>query len=215
MHLNRSSSVLLPCRRYSNYFSPGKRRKCHRLTMTEIPDISIGNCEVAKKYAIINNTPLSGDGKVHHEKPDGLQIILKDHPAMTFRNKGHVDIEVCYKSLPKGKQTLDKIVVNKKDDCPSSTTLGRTSKKHRNKAVGIAQRLLLFYIMHEPLTSDLFALEWTKLGKTSTRWQILFNSKGAWKFVYEVLGILRKVLRPSKTFNAVLFSSRDGPIKRC
>ncbi|XP_055902476.1 uncharacterized protein LOC129938764 isoform X2 [Eupeodes corollae] len=136
MHLNRSSSVLLPCRRYSNYFSPGKRRKCHRLTMTEIPDISIGNCEVAKKYAIINNTPLSGDGKVHHEKPDGLQIILKDHPAMTFRNKGHVDIEVCYKSLPKGKQTLDKIVVNKKDECPSSTTLGRTSKKHRNKANG-------------------------------------------------------------------------------
>uniref|UniRef100_A0A1B0BMH9 Uncharacterized protein n=1 Tax=Glossina palpalis gambiensis TaxID=67801 RepID=A0A1B0BMH9_9MUSC len=51
-----------------------------------------------------------------------LQITLKDHPSMSFRNKGHLDIEVRYKptavAVAKGKPVLEKIVVTENDKCP-------------------------------------------------------------------------------------------------
>lgn len=56
--------------------------------------------------------PLKGNANANGES---LHIELKEHPSMSFRNKGHVDIELRYKPSPlpcKGKPTLDKIVVN-------------------------------------------------------------------------------------------------------
>lgn len=50
-----------------------------------------------------------------------LHITLKDHPSMSFRNKGHLDIEVRYKAGAaggKGKPLLEKIVVSDSDKCP-------------------------------------------------------------------------------------------------
>lgn len=51
-----------------------------------------------------------------------LHITLKDHPSMSFRNKGHLDIEVRYKPGAagggKGKPLLEKIVVSDSDKCP-------------------------------------------------------------------------------------------------
>lgn len=51
-----------------------------------------------------------------------LQITLKDHPSMSFRNKGHLDIEVRYKptavAVAKGKPVLEKIVVTENEKCP-------------------------------------------------------------------------------------------------
>lgn len=51
---------------------------------------------------------------------ESLQITLKDHPSMSFRNKGHVDIEVRYKpnAAAKCKPLLEKIVVTESDKCP-------------------------------------------------------------------------------------------------
>lgn len=49
---------------------------------------------------------------------ESLHIELKEHPSMSFRNKGHVDIELRYKPTPpcKGKPTLDKIVVHSESE---------------------------------------------------------------------------------------------------
>lgn len=51
-----------------------------------------------------------------------LHITLKDHPSMSFRNKGHLDIEVRYKPAAaagsKSKPLLEKIVVSDSDKCP-------------------------------------------------------------------------------------------------
>ncbi|KNC30700.1 hypothetical protein FF38_11659 [Lucilia cuprina] len=60
---------------------------------------------------------IKSDGNKHAES---LQITLKDHPSMSFRNKGHVDIEVRYKpnAATKGKPMLEKIVVTESDKCP-------------------------------------------------------------------------------------------------
>lgn len=54
------------------------------------------------------------------KQAESLQITLKDHPSMSFRNKGHVDIEVRYKpnAATKGKPMLEKIVVTESDKCP-------------------------------------------------------------------------------------------------
>ncbi|XP_075163147.1 LOW QUALITY PROTEIN: uncharacterized protein LOC142235771 [Haematobia irritans] len=63
---------------------------------------------------------------------ESLHITLKDHPSMSFRNKGHVDIEVRYKPTPvgKGKPMLEKIVVTESDKCPI------IEEKHCHAAVG-------------------------------------------------------------------------------
>uniref|UniRef100_A0A1A9WUY4 Uncharacterized protein n=1 Tax=Glossina brevipalpis TaxID=37001 RepID=A0A1A9WUY4_9MUSC len=53
---------------------------------------------------------------------ESLQITLKDHPSMSFRNKGHLDIEVRYKptavAIAKGKPMLEKILITENDKCP-------------------------------------------------------------------------------------------------
>lgn len=61
-----------------------------------------------------------GLGPVPGKNAESLQITLKDHPSMSFRNKGHVDIEVRYKptAAGKGKPMLEKIVVTESDKCP-------------------------------------------------------------------------------------------------
>lgn len=52
-----------------------------------------------------------------------LQITLKDHPSMSFRNKGHVDIELRYKPTApgKGKPMLEKITVTENEKYPTIT----------------------------------------------------------------------------------------------
>ncbi|XP_068157365.1 uncharacterized protein [Drosophila tropicalis] len=60
--------------------------------------------------------------KARHPAGESLQIQLKEHPSMSFRNKGHVDIELRYQkpSPPcKGKPPLlDKIVVSESEGPP-------------------------------------------------------------------------------------------------
>lgn len=68
-------------------------------------------------------TTTAGNGGIKvtaNKHAESLQITLKDHPSMTFRNKGHVDIEVRYKpnAATKGKPMLEKIVVTESDKCP-------------------------------------------------------------------------------------------------
>lgn len=62
----------------------------------------------------------AGGGPGGGKNAESLQITLKDHPSMSFRNKGHVDIEVRYKptAIGKGKPMLEKIVVTESDKCP-------------------------------------------------------------------------------------------------
>ena len=64
------------------------------------------------------NTSENIDANAKHA--ESLQITLKDHPSMSFRNKGHVDIEVRYKpnAATKGKPMLEKIMVTESDKCP-------------------------------------------------------------------------------------------------
>ncbi|ALC47962.1 CG15564 [Drosophila busckii] len=60
-----------------------------------------------------------------------LQIELKEHPSMSFRNKSHVDIELRYRPSPKcdGQSLLDKIVVQSESDGQMHEKLGSQKKK--------------------------------------------------------------------------------------
>ena len=88
---------------------------------------------------------------------ESLQITLKDHPSMSFRNKGHVDIEVRYKpnAATKGKPMLEKIVVTESDKCPllmdtknntkaDAKVASIRAKKTLNKIEKPVSRVLLF-----------------------------------------------------------------------
>ncbi|XP_037902954.1 uncharacterized protein LOC119646548 isoform X2 [Hermetia illucens] len=59
---------------------------------------------------------LGGSGHIR-SAADRLYITLKDHPSLSFRNKGHVDIELRYKTDKtdkKPKMQLEKITVTEK-----------------------------------------------------------------------------------------------------
>lgn len=67
---------------------------------------------------------------------ESLHIELKEHPSMSFRNKGHVDIELRYKPSPpcKGKPLLEKIVVSESEQrCPLQEKLATQKKRLQAK----------------------------------------------------------------------------------
>ncbi|KAH8417319.1 hypothetical protein KR222_008760 [Zaprionus bogoriensis] len=71
----------------------------------------------------------------HNANGESLHIELKEHPSMSFRNKGHVDIELRYKPSPpcKGKPTLDKIVVHSESEHQLHEKLANQKKKLQAK----------------------------------------------------------------------------------
>lgn len=71
----------------------------------------------------------------HAANGESLHIELKEHPSMSFRNKGHVDIELRYKPSPpcKGKPTLDKIVVHSESEQQLHEKLASQKKKLQAK----------------------------------------------------------------------------------
>ncbi|XP_030244723.1 uncharacterized protein LOC115564497 isoform X1 [Drosophila navojoa] len=71
----------------------------------------------------------------HNANGESIHIELKEHPSMSFRNKGHLDIELRYKPSPpcKGKPMLDKIVVNSESEHPLQEKLANQKKKLQAK----------------------------------------------------------------------------------
>ncbi|XP_033232699.1 uncharacterized protein [Drosophila pseudoobscura] len=77
-----------------------------------------------------------GVGLAKNANGESLHIQLKEHPSMSFRNKGHVDIELRYKPSPpcKGKPLLEKIVVSESDQrCPLQEKLASQKKRLQAK----------------------------------------------------------------------------------
>lgn len=78
-----------------------------------------------------------GVGLAKNANGESLHIQLKEHPSMSFRNKGHVDIELRYKPSPpcKGKPLLDKIVVSESEQrsCPLQEKLASQKKRLQAK----------------------------------------------------------------------------------
>ncbi|KAH8294085.1 hypothetical protein KR054_008229 [Drosophila jambulina] len=77
-----------------------------------------------------------GVGLAKNANGESLHIQLKEHPSMSFRNKGHVDIELRYKPSPpcKGKPLLDKIVVSESEQrCPLQEKLATQKKRLQAK----------------------------------------------------------------------------------
>ncbi|XP_011193274.2 uncharacterized protein LOC105219048 isoform X1 [Zeugodacus cucurbitae] len=93
---------------------------------------SVGDVGVGAKVIGATNSNVTGGGSNAvggigvglgaTKNGETLHITLKDHPSMSFRNKGHLDIEVRYKpgaaTGSKGKPLLEKIVVSDSDKCP-------------------------------------------------------------------------------------------------
>lgn len=60
---------------------------------------------------------------------------VQEHPSMSFRNKGHMDIELRYRPPPpcKSKPTLDKTLANSEGDHPLQQKLVSQKKKLQTK----------------------------------------------------------------------------------
>lgn len=127
------TSLQPPCR-FNDYFS--QQKKCHdplsvyhshhhhlhhhvpRINAHALAHHNLNHHNVSGSSVTIceRDIPLNGI-----KNGETLQIILKDHPSLSFRNKGHVDIEVRYKpnaAIGKVKPMLEKIVVTDSDKCP-------------------------------------------------------------------------------------------------
>jgi len=95
---------------------------------------------------------------------ESLHIELKEHPSMSFRNKGHVDIELRYKPSPpcKGKPMLDKIVVNSENEhlhlqeklaSQKKKLQAKLEKPVSGRYYALLYRLLHFIIFCSPVRS--------------------------------------------------------------
>ncbi|KAM7361000.1 uncharacterized protein ACRADG_009147 isoform 2-T2 [Cochliomyia hominivorax] len=107
-----------------------------------------------------------GIKKDANKQAESLQITLKDHPSMSFRNKGHVDIEVRYKpnAATKGKPMLEKIVVTESDKCP--LLLEHNNSKVEAKVVTTKPKKTLEKII-KPTSKD----PWGKPGPGGKPWR--------------------------------------------
>ncbi|KAM8703958.1 hypothetical protein ACLKA7_008563 [Drosophila subpalustris] len=132
-------SSLQPCR-YNDYFS--MQKKCHKNPLAAYhhhhnhphhpgpPPPPAGRVGHAHSiHHLQESGPRSSTvticerehplkAAVNAQNGESLHIELKQHPSMSFRNKGHVDIELRYKPSPpcKGKPMLDKICINNSEN---------------------------------------------------------------------------------------------------
>ncbi|XP_053954242.1 uncharacterized protein LOC128860627 [Anastrepha ludens] len=85
-------------------------------------DVGVGAKVGATNTKVTDSSGGVGVGLGATKNGETLHITLKDHPSMSFRNKGHLDIEVRYKQGAgagvKVKPLLEKIVVSDSDKCP-------------------------------------------------------------------------------------------------
>ncbi|XP_073818261.1 uncharacterized protein isoform X2 [Musca autumnalis] len=78
------------------------RLTTHTHTVQHIPDRPVIGGATSMVTLCDRDIPTTGTstvaaGPTGGKNAESLQITLKDHPSMSFRNKGHVDIEVRYK----------------------------------------------------------------------------------------------------------------------
>ncbi|XP_017482597.1 PREDICTED: homeobox protein 2-like, partial [Rhagoletis zephyria] len=131
-------------------------------------DVGVG----AKLGATNTNAAASSSGGIGvglgaTKNGETLHITLKDHPSMSFRNKGHLDIEVRYKpgaaaAGGKGKPLLEKIVVSDSDKCPLAQGI------HAQPALrGSPRKKKLIAKLEKPPSKD----PWGKAGPGGKPWR--------------------------------------------
>jgi len=125
---------------------------------------------------------------------ESLHIELKEHPSMSFRNKGHVDIELRYKPSPpcKGKPLLEKIVVSESEQrCPLQEKLASQKKRLQAKlekpVSGTYYALWCIFLLIHYYFFHFLALQGA-LGQGGSWRQALAESQGSGQHFYEVTG---------------------------
>jgi len=177
---------LQPCR-YNDYFS--MQKKCHKNPLAAYhhhhhhhpgpPPPQAGRGLAHSIHHLQESGPRSSTVTIcEREHPlkagvslaqnshngESLHIELKEHPSMSFRNKGHVDIELRYKpSSPcKGKPILDKIVVNSENEhlhlqeklaSQKKKLQAKLEKPVSGRYYALSYRLLHFIIFCSPVRS--------------------------------------------------------------
>lgn len=155
----------------------------------------------------------------HNANGESIHIELKEHPSMSFRNKGHLDIELRYKPSPpcKGKPMLDKIVVNSESEHPLQEKLANQKKKLQAKlekpvSGGYCPPLgdLLNPICHLSLP----ALQ-RALGQGRTRGQAVAQSQASRQHFYEIAGNYHRQAGRALRFEGDSIDCRAGQIRKC
>ncbi|XP_011203593.3 uncharacterized protein LOC105226428 isoform X1 [Bactrocera dorsalis] len=143
------------------------------LTVCErsVGDVGVGAKVVggATKSNVTGSSGVGGIGVGLGATKNGetLHITLKDHPSMSFRNKGHLDIEVRYKpgaaaAGGKGKPLLEKIVVSDSDKCPLAQGV-----QTQSLLKGSPRKKKLVAKLEKPLSKD----PWGKAGPGGKPWR--------------------------------------------
>lgn len=204
---------LQPCR-YNDYFT--MQKKCHKNPLAAYhhhhhhhPPPPVAGSRLTHAHSIHHlqesgprsstvticerEHPLKpGASLGHNANGESVHIELKEHPSMSFRNKGHVDIELRYRPSPpcKGKSMLDKIVVNSESEHPLQEKLANQKKKLQAKlekpvSGSYYPRLRgpINPISHCPIS----ALQ-RAVGQGRPGWQAVAQSQTSRQHFYEVAG---------------------------
>ncbi|XP_067632310.1 uncharacterized protein [Eurosta solidaginis] len=135
---------------------------------------SAGDVGVNSKVVATNTNANSGSGAGVDvglgttKNGETLHITLKGHPSMSFRNKGHLDIEVCYKPGAggcggKGKPLLEKIVVSDSDKCPLAQGIQAQSVPKNSPR----KKKIFAKLLEKPACKD----PWGKAGPGGKPWR--------------------------------------------